>query len=239
MLSDITVVADTPEEKDRAEALAQLLGIPLEQAQASIRLLVRGEGLALQTGKHKPLAPDFSWATLNKKRQEGRQQGIVRACHPAKGVTIVDATAGWGRDAAILASFGAKVILLERHPLMQLLLEDALSRRDKLSRTRLDMQLIKMDALQWLMNLSSEESPDVIFMDPMHPLREKKALVKKDLQLLQQMIGPDEDALKLLEVARMRAKKRVVVKWPKRQPPLVKPSYSVIGSTIRFDCFVN
>ena len=72
------------------------------------------------------------------------------------------------------------------------------------------MQLIKMDALQWLLNLSSEESPDVIFMDPMHPLREKKALVKKDLQLLQQMIGPDEDALKLLEVARMRAKKRVV-----------------------------
>lgn len=238
-LADMTVMAQTDREQAKASELAVLLGVRANDDQARIRLLVRDEGLALQVEKQKPVAPDFRWTLLNKKRQEGRQQGIVRACRPAEGVTIVDLTAGWGKDAATLASFGARVIMIERHPVMQLLLEDALARRDAISCARLDLHLVSTDALQWLTSLSSEEYPEVIYMDPMHPLRDKKALVKKEMQLLQRIIGPDNDAEELLTMARSRVKKRLVLKWPKRAQPIGDPSLSIMGNTVRFDCFFD
>ena len=94
-------------------------------------------------------------------------------------------------------------------------------------------------ARAYLNSLSPEQYPDVIYIDPMHPMRTKSALVKKEMQALQQIIGPDVDALDLLECAIKSVKQRVVVKWPQKAPALRPPDRSIEGKTVRFDIYLK
>ncbi len=151
---------------------------------------------------------------------------------------ILDATAGWGRDAAILASFGAEICMLERNPIMAILLEDALAQRSLMDSQKLSLSLIHTNAFDYLSSLQEYDYPDVIYVDPMHPERTQSALVKKEMQALQQLIGEDKDAKALIEVARSRMKMRLVVKWPQKLPPLLKPDISIPGKTIRYDIYL-
>jgi 16S rRNA (guanine1516-N2)-methyltransferase len=152
---------------------------------------------------------------------------------------ILDATAGWGRDAAILASFGAEVVMVEKNPVMAALLQDGLKRLSKYSPLANLLSLHFGDAKEYLQNLVQKDYPDVIYIDPMHPVRQKKALVKKDMQALQQLIEQDEDLLDLLDIARLRTCEQVVVKWPQRTEPLLPPSFSFDGKTVRFDVYTH
>ena len=189
--------------------------------------------LALSLEVLSPLFVDFGSLVVKRRTQAGKKQGLLRACQPAPQVRIIDATAGWGRDAALLASFGAEVLMLERHPTMAALLADGLRRKP----SSLTLSLEPIDALPYLTALQPADYPDVIYIDPMHPTRQKSALVKKDMQVLQQLIGADNDALSLIARACERVKRRVVVKWPQRLPPLLKPSRCVAGKTVRFDVY--
>ena len=184
-----------------------------------------------------PLCVDFSSSIWQKRRDAGKKQGLVRACKPAEGVRILDATAGWGRDAAVLASFGAEVHMLERQPVMAALLADGLSRMSHQPARPLVLSLLAMDAKNYLQTLATVDYPDVIYIDPMHPARQKSALVKKDMQALQQLIGADNDACDLIQLAITRARQRVVVKWPQRLAPLLPPTLSISGKTVRFDVY--
>lgn len=222
--------------KEQAQVLAEQLQLKLDN-QAKERLVVTVDKLVLQIQGFSPLYADFTSKTWQKRRDAGKKQGLVRACKPGPGVRIIDATAGWGRDAAILASFGAEVLMLERQPLMHALLADALQRQDEHSKEILKLKLYKLDAKTYLETLEPKDYPDVIYIDPMHPQRQKAALVKKEMQALQQLIGADEDALALLELAKTRALKRVVVKWPQHLMPILKPSSSLPGKTVRFDIY--
>ena len=182
-----------------------------------------------------PLSVDFSRQTVQKRRDAGKKQGLVRACKPTQGMRIIDATAGWGRDAAVLASFGAVVLMLERQPMMAALLADGLARHS--SNENFKLSLLYTDAKHYLMTLAEADYPDVIYIDPMHPTRQKSALVKKDMQALQQLIGSDDDVSALLQLAMKRTSNRVVVKWPQRLPALLNPDLSVRGKTVRFDIY--
>lgn len=222
--------------RTKAEALARDLNLPLDKQQLP-RLEVTKDKLVLLIQGYAPLFVDFHSRSLMHRKKEGKAQGIVRACRPAEGLRILDATAGWGRDAAILASFGAEVIMLERQPVMCALLSDALSRLEGLMTSRLKLSLVCSDTKTYLQQLSPEHFPDVIYIDPMHPTRQKSALVKKDMQVLQQLIGVDEDAYSLLQQALVSVRKHVVLKWPQRLPPLLAPNYSIPGKTVRFDVY--
>ncbi|MCA9408712.1 MAG: class I SAM-dependent methyltransferase [Candidatus Omnitrophica bacterium] len=148
----------------------------------------------------------------------GRRQAIAKAVGLKKKsyLNIVDATAGLGRDAFILAGLGCRVHMLERSPVMAALLEDGLRR------ARLDsdvgfwveqrLTFSYQNSCQDLSNLPFV--PDVIYLDPMYPQKKKKALVKKEMQVLQALIGEDHDANVLLRNALAVVKERVVVKRP-------------------------
>src|ERR1700704_2835915 len=64
------------------------------------------------------------------RRGSGRDHPLVKAAGFRKDrvPTVVDATAGLGRDAFLLASVGANVVLLERSADVHALLKDALAR---------------------------------------------------------------------------------------------------------------
>lgn len=220
----------------QAQELAKELQLSIDNS-AENQLQVTQEGLWLKFDSFKPIQVDFSWDAWRKRREQGKRQDLIKACKVKPEMTVIDTTAGWGRDAALLASFGAHVIMLERNSIIQALLADGIHRQSALDKQRLSLQLIKCEAKQYLAELS--KPVDLIYIDPMHPQRQKSALVKKDLQLLQQMIGPDEDAKQLIELALKSPCKRVVVKWPVHNQPLLSPTVSWAGKTIRYDCYIR
>ncbi len=159
---------------------------------------------------------------------------------------IVDATAGLGQDAFMLAYMGYNVTLLERSPAMAALLSNAISRVKPDSwafSTVHRLTLLHTDARQWLFEQqqypTSAKKPSVIYIDPMFPHPDKKALSQKSMQMLQQIVGPDADADKLLSLAQALATERVVVKRHRASPHLgeQKPQIIFEGKSHRFDVY--
>ena len=157
--------------------------------------------------------------------------------------TILDATAGMGRDAFVLAQLGCSLKLIERHPLIAALLADGLQRAQadaEVAPIIARMQLRGGDAIT-LMRDWHDELPQVIYLDPMFPHRDKSALVKKEMRLFRVLAGDDDDAPALLEAAWQLASHRVVVKRPRKAPAIVGPSpaYVLEGKSSRFDIYTK
>jgi len=174
----------------------------------------------------------------------GCSQALKRAAGFRRGNTprIIDATAGLGRDAFLLASMGAEVTLLERSLEVYGLLRDAWERASAAGPNHAAiagrMTLLHGDARELLPKLTAE----VVLVDPMHPPRKGTALVKNEMRLLRRLVGDDPDALELMQVALACAKQRVVLKWPLRAEPmagLCKPSHQILGKTTRYDVFMT
>jgi 16S rRNA (guanine1516-N2)-methyltransferase len=177
------------------------------------------------------------------RQREGRGQALPRAIGMAKGAmpSVVDATAGMGRDAFLLASLGATVTLIERNKDVHAALADAMERARNTSSELADiiarMTLMHGDSRQLLPALA----PEAVLVDPMHPPRGKTALVKKEMRVLREMVGSDPDQRELIEAALAAARQRVVLKWPLRAQPmegLRKPSHQIVGKTTRYDVFM-
>lgn len=157
-------------------------------------------------------------------------------------LTAIDATAGLGEDSLLLAAAGFRVTLYERNPVVYELLRDALERAARipeLEEITARMDVRHEDSIEAMARL--EAMPDVILLDPMFPERQKSALVKKKLQMIQKLELPCMDERELLITA-MRAKPRkLIVKRPPKGPYLagIKPDHSIAGKAVRFDCFVS
>tara|TARA_B110000090_G_C13339389_1_gene430498 strand:+ start:517 stop:1119 length:603 start_codon:yes stop_codon:yes gene_type:complete len=173
----------------------------------------------------------------------GRGQALAKAMGLRSGKTpsIIDATAGLGRDSFLLASLGAQVTLIERSEQMHFLLVQGM----KLARQEggdfaeiMDrMTLLNGDAKDLLPELSAE----AILIDPMHPPRTKSALVKRELRQVREVVGTDEDAADLVSVALQHARHRVVLKWPAKAAPIegIKAcSHQILGKSTRYDVFM-
>lgn len=238
MKKQLTIGYDKDSLYQQALKLSESLHLPLDN-ESTQKLIVTEEKLVLKMPDFLPLFTDFSSKAWQPRRDAGKKQGLIKACKPTQGLRIIDTTAGWGRDSAVLASFGAEVLMLERNPVLAALLQDGLERQDEQSRKNLKLQLREIDAKDFLQSLAPKDFPDVIYIDPMHPERQKSALVKKDLQALQRLLGTDIDAQVLVEIALIKAKKRVVLKWPQQLPPILKPDLSVDGKLVRFDIWFN
>ena len=166
----------------------------------------------------------------------------VKACrikNKQMPVSVLDATAGMGEDALLLAAFGFDVTLYERDETIYRLLSDTLERAredEVLLGAVSKMKLYFEDSIKAMGEL--KEKPDVVYLDPMFPLRTKSGLVKKKFQLIHDLEKPCEDEKELLDAALSTALTRVVIKRPIKGEYLagVKPDYSIEGSTIRYDC---
>ena len=159
-----------------------------------------------------------------------------------KNRNIVDATAGLGYDAFILASLGAKVTLIERskemYEILQNGINEATSFGGEIERIINRMDLLLGDSKDILVKLS----PEVVMIDTMYKDRKKTALVKNNMRLVREIVGPDSDYVELLEIALNCAKNRVVLKQPRYADPIReirKCSHQILGKTIRYDIFMT
>jgi 16S rRNA (guanine1516-N2)-methyltransferase len=265
----------------RASTIAQQLGAQLDGEHSLKALYDRNntdmqfvlqfdeQGLALQQLGKKvpgPIRADFYGGSVAHRRKFGGGSGqmIAKAVGVkiSRPLSVLDCTAGLGKDAFVLASLGCRMTLLERTPTVAALLDDGLARgrgcddgptREICQR----MQLIKQDSQAYLQALVSAQgggtvqgeagsvgelsSIDVVYLDPMFPERTKSAQIKKDMLAFHSVVGADTDADALLPLACQAAKYRVVVKRPRKAPFLnnAEPSYQLEGKTSRYDIYVN
>jgi len=241
--------------RDAACRLARELELPLADDPAGggfswlLRLTARGLELRqAETRSPGPVYVDFVSGRLAYRRRfgGGRRQPLARAVGLKGGVNpyLVDATAGLGRDAFVLACLGCRVHMVERSPIIAALLRDGLERAaldpeiGPLIRARL--RLSGADSRVFLAALADDERPDVVYLDPMYPQRVKTAWVKKELRALRQLVGDNQDAPELLAAALAAARRRVVVKRPRRAPPLAgpPPGFPIEAENTRFDVYL-
>ncbi len=246
-MNPIQVLADNTEHTLQAHALAA--DLQSLQTEAPFSLTWSDGHLELRKLDEPKLGPvfvDFVEGAVAHRRKfgGGRGQSIAKAVGLKSGAnpTVVDATAGLGRDAFVLASLGCQVTMLERHPVVAALLADGLQRAQQDAEIgewmRDRMSLRAGSALENLQQLGF--TPDVVYLDPMFPHRQKSALVKKEMRVFQSLVGPDLDADALLPAALAVAGKRVVVKRPDYAGYLndKTPSMSIETKSNRFDVYV-
>jgi len=247
--TNVRVEALAPAFADAALALAGELGLPLA-GEAGFALQVGENGWQLQElgpDAAGPVRVDFLEGALAHRRLQGGGAGqmIAKAVGIQPGVRpfILDATAGLGRDAFVLAQLGCGVVLIERQPLVAALLADGLRRAapdPEVGSIVRRMDLRRGNAID-LMASWAEEPPQVIYLDPMFPHREKSSLVKKEMRLFRPLVGEDDDAPRLLQAALALATHRVVVKRPRKAPGIAgpAPSHVLEGKSSRFDVYAK
>lgn len=256
----LALLASSAAHTARAARLAQRLHLPMLEtgtdpvncSEAGILLVVGGEHLSLQkTGKGAPgpVAVNFGSGGMRHRRRGGSAELLGRAVGLGKKspLRILDATAGLGRDAFVLADLGCEVLLCERDPVIAEMLRDELevmpqrgdpwldAVRPRLTLHPGDAQAVPAHRLR---------DVDVFYLDPMFPPRSKSAAVKKDMLLFQLLLdhnshSPDADSL--LRWALDQDTARVVVKRPLRAPNLaaLPPSHCIRGKAVRFDVYVR
>lgn len=250
----IAIIAMDRASVERAALLAERLSLPVavekQRSEFDLLLQVSELGISLQpTGKKAPGATsaDFVSGAVAHRRQFGGGKGqMIAKAVGLKGSikpTILDATAGLGKDAFVLATLGCEMTLLERSPIIHLLLEDGLY-RGSFSIDVMDiiqrMTLHHANSIEWMTEQSEAgQSFQVVYLDPMFPHNDKSALVKKEMRCFRPIVGDDLDADQLLDAALAIAENRVVVKRPRKAPFLAdrKPSLQFEGKSSRYDIY--
>ncbi|MGL4608638.1 MAG: class I SAM-dependent methyltransferase [Trueperaceae bacterium] len=233
----VSVVAALPEFQAKAETLATELGLPLE-LQLPLQLVV-GERLELRetASKTGPVYVDFSLLKRKYAANLRRPMDLIARAVDAKNKPqVLDATAGLGGDAFVMALWGCKVMMLERSPIVFALLRDGLEHAKadpEIAEVMKRMEPKYADAKTFLKNRNSE----VIYLDPMYPESGKSAAKRKEMRLFREVVGDDVDVQELFEIAKSQATKRVVIKRSIKAPELAKPSFVLRGTTTRFDVY--
>jgi 16S rRNA (guanine1516-N2)-methyltransferase len=204
--------------------------------------------LLLPVGKKAPgaitidfLQKDRLFRILN--AQKERKQPLAKAIGLAKGAPrILDATAGLGMDTQMFLAWGCKVTAMDRSPVLAVLWEKALGQIEKHPQVEAQFTRLHFTAEDASVYLAKGSNAfDVVYLDPMYPERKRSSAgVKKEMQIFRHLVGDDEDAGQMLELALNCAHQRVVVKRPKHAPFLGgrKPSYQVKGTVVRFDVYL-
>lgn len=218
-----------------------------------LALCVDEQGLSLCANGMK-MQPDWKAEIPRLKRASLKSEMIARACHLSEKPSLVDATAGLGHDSLLMAYLGANICLVERHPILFTLLEDAKSQAENdpfLAKVVARIDLIFSDSTVYLEQLIQDKKVvDVVYLDPMFPQRDqhqqavkKKAQVKKQMQLLHLLL-PEDGEMDLgdhLLVLAQHIAKRVVVKRPRLAVFLndQPTDYQWQGDACRFDAYFN
>lgn len=254
----VAVLAQQQDDVVLAQRLGERLALPvLDPAAAAdpgdhtVVLVVDGSKLQLvQTGPGAPgpVEVDFGNGGMRHRRRGGANELLGRAVGIGKkpALRVLDATAGLGRDAFVLADLGCDMLLAEREPVVAALLRAGLDNAQAsldgwLSGVAARMQLVEADARE--LDAAVLDGLDVIYLDPMFAPRSKRAAVKKEMALFQHLLDREDagdDAVKLLDWALGRDVARVVVKRPMKGAALsssVSLSHSIRGKAVRYDVY--
>ncbi|MBF7686021.1 class I SAM-dependent methyltransferase [Acinetobacter sp. B10A] len=214
-----------------------------------LALVLDEDGLSL-TAHGMKMSPDWSAEIGRLKRATLKTEMLARATQANDQPNLIDATAGLGHDSLLMAKFGAKVTLIERHPILYTLLEFSYDKAQQdafLAPIVANITLVFADAIDYLsQQQAKQEKIDVVYLDPMFPQRDqnqqrqkKQAQVKKQMQILHLLL-PEDGEMDLGDGLLLQAQKiakRVIVKRPRHAVFLNDdvPQHQWLGDACRFD----
>lgn len=243
MNNKIVVCLGRGGQRDMAESFARKTGAPIvDKPGEYLTIHFDSKGVSL-SGFGLTYQGDFA-ETMMHRVTNGRLQHemLVKAASSEKeGRKAIDATAGMGEDAFLLAAQGYEVTLYEQNPVVAALLKDAI-RRAKKNQILKDiagrMKVVEADSVECMSKLL--DPVDVIYLDPMFPARQKSSLINKKLQLIQKLEPPCSEETDLFDAALKVGPSRIIVKRPLKSEYLAgrEPSYTLKGKAIRYDCYV-
>lgn len=190
------------------------------------------------------VAVGFEGAALRHRRKSGQNELLGKAVGWKQSLAprVLDVTAGFGLDSFLLADLGCDVLGAERQPVLATLLElartRALSSDDEWLRGVASRLMFRQGDAKDL-SLEYVADRDVIYLDPMFPV-ERRAAPGKGMQVLQRLCGEaGADGETLLQWAVTQPVKRVVVKRPRKAPPLLEEGlgHKITGRAVRFDVY--
>lgn len=238
------ILAQEPLPAYANEILSALKPALVREQSPELMLEWREDCLWLLDGRRRqsPVRVDFIGAY--KSLRIGKDDLLGKAAGLRRGLKkVVDLTAGWGQDTLRFLKLGCEVTAIERSPVLFALLRDGLRRAERHPQwrdlTAPRLKLLWGDAREILPALPPE-SREVVFMDPMFPDRKKGALAKGEMQLLQSLLGPDEDLQMTWETAWHYMVKRLVYKSPRLTPAFARqPDLRFEGRAIRYDVWLR
>lgn len=247
----IAVHAD-PGYEAEADAAAARLRLP-RGGDAEV-LLWCGERLELRVMRSedhdlvggRPVAVDLSKLDTTSPAGRSRKGPLPRAAWPrrwSEPPRVLDATAGLGGDAWLLARLGCRVTAVEREPVVHALLEDGLWRVAEsgdpdAAGAAARIALVHADAAAFMRSRGVDAPPDVVLIDPMFPLG-RRGVERKAMRVLRSLLTHEANDADLLAAALDTAGRRVIVKRPRHAPAIAgpPPSHRVAGKAIRFDVY--
>jgi 16S rRNA (guanine1516-N2)-methyltransferase len=245
-----TIEARCEGRQEEAHALASDFGGccasgPIHELEYRIVLFEDREELWDHTSRRRGFS--LSFRSLDRRVGSGnlsRRQPLGRAIGQ-RATHVVDATAGLGHDACLLACMGWKVVAIEQDPfiatLLKLSVTDAHRAADLSATLSENLQVVCGDAA---IELAKIPSPDVVYLDPMFEITRGSALPRKPAQLLQ-TLAPKPDCgsshnTQTLFASATSAAHRVVVKRPRGGPPLKDdPALVFGGRLVRYDVYLS
>lgn len=168
-----------------------------------------------------------------------KKEPLARALGLSKNpeTTVLDGTAGTGKDAMLMLSYGARIESMERNPFIYLLLKDALKR---LSESELADQYEPNYTIQFgpCQKLNREQCQGkVFFYDPMFPALRNKSKSKKEMELFKNLTGGDEDIESVFLWAKEQPFSKIVFKQSVHDKPLGKPTASFKGKSVQYHMY--
>ncbi len=229
----------------------------IRQPETTVYLRYDAHGLCLcQQGEKGMVQVDFASGAAQHRRTQGGGELIAKAVQHTARPVVWDATGGLGRDSFVLASLNLAVHTFEQHPAVFALLQDGLHRAaqsPEIAAIAARITLHQGNAAALMPTLAAQIGrPDVVYLDPMYPERQKSAAVKKEMAYFHALMEQPENERSefrrsqnandaaLFQAARAVAQKRIVVKRPRLGEFLCgeKPAYQYAGKSTRFDVYL-
>ncbi|MBH44590.1 MAG: hypothetical protein CMD88_03960 [Gammaproteobacteria bacterium] len=154
--------------------------------------------------------------------------------------TILDCTAGFGKDSFILSSMGHCVTMIEKNPIVSILLNNALKRFNNTSKFSDDGRLLLFhgDSLDYLYN--TDQVFDYAYIDFMFD-SSKKTLSSKNLETLKILTEDYNKKKELINLAIHKVRNRVVIKNHIKNDPIYnqKSDYTIYTKLLRYDIYLR
>ncbi len=251
----ITIDSRVPQHMRDLDDVRRALGLhppSHEQVQPDeLRLMLQEDHLEIwdETSRRRGFRVDFSGIDtrtgsggLSRHQPLGRAVGGREARRSGTSFSVIDATAGFGHDAFLLACMGHMVEAIERNPVIHFLLESSINHaaRDPELSSAMGDRLRCVHADSTLL-LREHDPVDVVYLDPMFGTdTHGSALPKKKAQLLRRLAGPPAGDRELFEAAITCSRRRVVVKRTNSDEPLAPdPDLQISGKIARYDIYLT
>ncbi|MBS82864.1 MAG: hypothetical protein CMD65_01875 [Gammaproteobacteria bacterium] len=174
----------------------------------------------------------------NRIKKMNRKNEIFYKIFKKNKANILDCTGGFGKDSFILHSMGHSVTMIEKNPIVTILLKNALERFKISKFSNNKLSLFHGDAYDYLYN--TDQDFDYIYIDFMFD-KSKEKLSSKNIETLKILTNNYNKKDELIRLAINKVKDRIVIKNYKKNLPLYvgKSDYTIFTKLLRYDMYLN